>query len=125
MLLDKIMRKSFLFIMFLLLGAIGVSAQDAFLSSNTGVTSSSEATIDNSIFMDEDERICYVDLEKVPFVLTQAVIINKDGDEVLRKSLKEEKVDTIVELSYGELPAGAYLLELRSYNNKAVKALQL
>ncbi len=125
MLLGKIMRKSLFFILFLLLGTVGVSAQDAFLSSNHGVKSSAESSIDNSIFMDEDERICYVDLEQVPFVLTQAVIINKDGDEVLRKSLKEEKVDTIVELSYGELPAGAYLLELRSYNNKAVKALQL
>ena len=81
--------------------------------------------IDNSIYMDEEERICYVDLEKVPFVLTQAVIINKEGNEVLTKSLKEEKVDTIVELEYGELPSGAYMLELRSYNGKAVKALHL
>lgn len=119
------MRKYLIPFTFILFGAVQVSAQDAYISSESTPATMSESSIDHSIYMDEDERVCYVDLEKVPFVLTQAVIINKDGDEVLVKSLKEEKVDTIVELSYNELPAGSYLLELRSYNNKAVKALQL
>ncbi len=35
---------------------------------------------DESVFMDKEEKICFVDLEKVPVNLKQAAILNSQGD---------------------------------------------
>lgn len=75
--------------------------------------------------MDSDQKICYLDLEKIPQNLRQAVLIDAHGDEVLTKSLADIPVNSIVELDYHHLPPGAYLLELRSYTSKSHKALRL
>ena len=103
----------------------GSQAQDGAIADIESVRLATQESIDQSVFMDEEERICYVDLEKVPYVLTQAVIIDKEGTEVVSKSLSQERVDTIVELEYGTLPSGSYILELRSHRGKTVKALHL
>ena len=88
-------------------------------------TRSSDEMIDKSVFMDADEKICYVDLEKVPVNLKQAAIINHHGDEVVVMSLHDEPVNKIIELDYSELPQGSYMLELQSYTGKTLKAIQL
>lgn len=109
-----------------ILFATATSAQDSVDQwSDAPQPIASEETIDASLFMDEEERIFYVDLEKVPFVCSQAALINNRGDEVIVKSLDDERVDTIVELDYNSLPQGSYVLELRSYGAKVAKAVQL
>ena len=85
----------------------------------------SNVDIDESFFLDDEEKICFIDLERIPVNLKQAAIINKQGDEVVVKSLTDEKVDTIIELDYSELPGGSYVLELRSYTGTTAKAIQL
>ena len=95
---------------------------------NTDVSTSamsSDEMLDKSVFMDSDEKICYVDLEKVPVNLKQAAIINDHGDEVVVMSLRDEPVNKIIELDYSELPQGSYMLELQSYTGKTLKAIQL
>jgi hypothetical protein len=109
---------------------LGVSTAGMMAQSNDQLYASSFAyssteMIDQSVFMDTDEKICYVDLEKVPVILKQAALINDHGDEVVVMSLIDQPVDTIIELDYSELPAGTYVLELSSYTGKTLKALQL
>ena len=116
--------------LFLLLGFAGF-AQGAFSMATQEETvettriSLSDKAIDSSVFMDAEAKTCYVDLERLPMNLKQAVLINNEGQEVLVMSLTDVPVDSIVELDYSELPSGSYLLELRSYTSKAHKALQL
>ncbi|MDX1409334.1 MAG: hypothetical protein R3330_14405, partial [Saprospiraceae bacterium] len=70
-------------------------------------------------------KICFLDLEKIPVNLKQAVLINASGDEVVNKPLEELPVNSIVELDYRHLPSGSYILELRSYRGTTHKALRL
>jgi len=119
------MKKLVIIVLCLGLGAFGLTAQtNANLEVSTS-TFSSDEMMDRSVFMDAEEKICYVDLEKVPVNLTQAAIINNHGDEVVVMSLRDEPVDTIIELDYSDLPKGSYMLELRSYTGKTLKAIQL
>ena len=119
------MQKIAFFILFLVFGALGVCAQTNVEGTDFQSGIETEDPIDRSFYMDEEEKICYIDLEKIPVNLKQAAIINNDGDEVVVKSLTQERVDTIVELDYSELPRGQYVLELRSYRGTTVKAIQL
>lgn len=117
--------KSILISFFLLFAVtFTVQAQMNFTDDDLVQTSTS-VDIDNSFFMDEEEKVCYIDLERIPVNLKQAALINKEGDEVVVKSLSDERVDTIVELDYSELPGGSYVLELRSYTSTTAKAIQL
>ncbi len=117
--------KSILISFFLLFAVtVSVHAQLSFADDDLVQTSTS-VDIDNSFFMDEEEKVCYIDLERIPVNLKQAALINKEGDEVVVKSLSDERVDTIVELDYSELPGGSYVLELRSYTSTTAKAIQL
>ena len=113
--------KSILISFFLLfIGTVCVNAQVQF-TDDSPKQSASTVDIDDSFFMDEEEKICYIDLERIPVNLKQAALINKQGDAVVVKSLTDEKVDTIVELDYSELPGGSYVLELRSYTGVTAK----
>lgn len=119
------MKKLVIFVLCFGISAAGLTAQsNKLLAENTSALNSDEM-IDQSFFMDADEKICYVDLEKVPINLTQAAIINNHGDEVVVMSLVDQPVDTIIELDYSELPQGSYMLELRSYTGKTLKAIEL
>lgn len=77
------------------------------------------------VYLDSEQKVCYVDLEMVRMNLKQAVLINKRGDEVVVKDLMNTPVNSIVELDYSHLPAGSYLLELRSYTGTAHKTVRL
>ncbi len=105
--------------------AAAVTAQTNDLLDVNPTTFSSEEMIDQSVFMDIEEKICYVDLEKIPVNLTQAAIINNHGDEVVVVSLLNEPVNSIIELDYSDLPQGSYMLELSSYTRKTLKIIQL
>jgi len=119
------MNKLVIIVVCLGLSASGMMAQTSERSDVSSAAFNSAEMIDQSVFMDEEEKICYVDLEKVPVNLTQAAIINNRGDEVVVMSLSNEPVDRIIELDYSDLPAGSYILELRSYTGKTIKAIQL
>lgn len=105
--------------------ALGLQAQSNEIQVASISAMNSDEMIDHSVFMDADEKICYVDLEKVPVNLKQAAIINNHGDEVVVMSLRDEPVNKIIELDYSDLPQGSYMLELQSYTGKTLKALQL
>ncbi|RLD18363.1 MAG: hypothetical protein DRI69_10435 [Bacteroidetes bacterium] len=105
--------------------AAGLNAQTTSNAVLSTSSLSSETMIDQSVFMDAEEKICYVDLEKVPMNLKQAAIINNHGDEVVVMSLHDEPVDKIIELDYSDLPQGTYMLELQSYTGKTLMAIQL
>ena len=118
------MKSILISLLFTLSGIVYVNAQAQY-ADDLMAQSKASVDIDDSFFMDEEEKVCYIDLERIPVNLKQAALINKDGDEVVVKSLTDEKVDTIVELDYSELPGGSYVLELRSYTGTTAKAIQL
>ena len=101
----------------------GINAQS--IIEDQELTIRTDEILDQSIYMDAEEKICYVDLEKVPVNLWQAALINDHGDEVAVKSLADQPVNTIIEFDYSALPEGPYVLELRSYTGKTQKAVNL
>ena len=109
---------------FLLFIAVSANAQMR-VDDESPMQSITAVDIDDSFFLDDEEKICFIDLERIPVNLKQAAIINKEGDEVVVKSLADERVDTIIGLDYSELPGGSYVLELRSYTGTTAKAIQL
>jgi hypothetical protein len=119
------MKKFVISVLCLGLSAAGLKAQISEKSELYSSAFISDEMIDESVYMDAEEKICYVDLEKVPVNLKQAAIINNHGDEVLVMSLSDEPVNEIIELDYSDLPQGTYVLELRSYTGKTIKAIQL
>jgi len=119
------MKKLVFVVLCIGLFAAAVTAQTNDLLDVNPTTFSSEEMIDQSVFMDIEEKICYVDLEKIPVNLTQAAIINNHGDEVVVVSLLNEPVNSIIELDYSDLPQGSYMLELSSYTCKTLKIIQL
>lgn len=119
------MKKFLLFGFFIAFCGLGAAAQTSIELEPVIVETDNDNAIDRSVYMDEEEKICFIDLEKIPVNLKQAAIINNHGDEVVVKSLTDEPVDTIVELDYSKLPRGGYILELRSYRGTTSKAIQL
>lgn len=103
-----------------------LSAQ-TFIQDDTETTTVETLHADHAdfVYLDTDEKICFVDLEKVNVNLKQAVLINAAGDEVISKQLQGLPVNSIVELDYSKLPSGAYVLELRSYRGTTHQALRL
>jgi hypothetical protein len=116
--------KYFITTLLLIASLASVTAQDIFKSVPVQTVEDQEIS-GECIFMDSDQKICYVDLEKIPHNLRQAVLIDAHGDEVLSKNLVNMRVNSIVELDYRHLPSGSYLLELRSYTGKSHKAIRL
>ena len=111
-------------LLFVLCIACTATAYSQATTSRTTIESAQDA-LAQCVYLDSDEKICFLDLEKVPLNLRQAVLINQAGEEVLLKGLNNVPVNSIVELDYSALPAGAYVLELRSYRGIAHKSLQL
>lgn len=118
--------KNYLTSLILLMLCIGSTiGQDTEAPEVETETSITELSVEHCVFLNTEEKMCYVDLERVPMIIRQAVIVDADGNEVMNESLIENSVDSIVELNYSNLPPGAYTLELYSFQNKLVKELQL
>jgi hypothetical protein len=75
-----------------------------------------ELTDENwSFYKDEENKICYVDFEKIDFNLSEIVVKNDDGEILLQDDVFDLPVNTIYEIDLSEYGAGDYHIELRSF----------
>lgn len=68
-----------------------------------------------SIYKDEENKICYIDFEKINFNLSEIIVKNDDGDVLIKDDVLDLPVNTIYEIDLSEYGAGNYHVELRSF----------
>lgn len=68
-----------------------------------------------SIFIDAEEKICYVDFQSLNVNLDAILIKDESGEVVKDEKVFDLPVDTIYELDLSDLKSGEYAIELRSF----------
>lgn len=87
-------------------------------ASASGAENISVVALDNadwSFYADDDNRIFYVDFEKINVNLSDVIIKNKNGEIVFKDDVMELPVNAIYELNFEEYGVGDYTVELRSF----------
>jgi hypothetical protein len=72
-------------------------------------------TEDEFIFIDSDEKVCYIDFEKITINLKEVSLINQSGQVVFSEDVSDVPVDTIFEIDYSTFAGGKYIVEMKSY----------
>lgn len=84
-----------------------------------------ESESDWSFYSDDENKVYYVDFEKLSFNLSEIVVKNAEGAIVMREDVLELPVNTIFELDFSEFNSGKYLIELRSFKGMLKKEISL
>ena len=77
------------------------------------------------VFIDSDEKICFVDFEQIQFNLKEVNIIDQDGSYVYTKDVTSLPVNTILEIDYSKFQSGKYLIEMKSYSQSIHRQVAL
>lgn len=80
---------------------------------------------DWSFYSDDENKVYYIDFEKLSFNLSEIVVKDAEGTIVMREDVLDLPVNTIFELDFGEFNAGKYLIELRSFKGMLKKEITL
>lgn len=67
-------------------------------------------------FVDEDSQTYYIDFETINVNLSDVIVRNAQGFEVMRDDVLDLPVNTIYELDFSRLASGTYQIELRSFS---------
>lgn len=108
----------FSILLFFVLISFSLSAQSsASLSTsvNLDLVNLNESDNNWSFFVDEENKLYYVDFEKLSFNLSDIVIKNDDGEILFKEDVLDLPVNTIFELDFSSYAAGEYEVELRSF----------
>jgi hypothetical protein len=77
------------------------------------------------VFLDDAERVCYVDFQKIQFNLKEVNIIDAEGNVVYSRNVSDLPVDAILEIDFSEFKNGKYIVELRSYVSSMHRRISL
>lgn len=119
-------RFALLFVFFLF--AISVSAQSTASVSNSvslELINLDENDSNWSFFADEENKLYYVDFEKLSFNLSDIVVKNSNGEVIIKEDVLDLPVNTIFELDFSEYGAGDYEVELRSFTGMLRKTISI
>jgi hypothetical protein len=78
-----------------------------------------------SFFLDDENKIYYIDFENINLNLDKIKIVNKSGKAIIDDSVAHLPVNTIYELDCSELSGGEYTIELHSYTEIMRKNITL
>lgn len=124
---NLLMKKSLLFAVTLAFFTIS-NADAQLLSVNTISVSESikstetPATNDWSIFTDGENRMIYIDFEKINVNLSSVVVKDTDGKIVFKdETLWQLPVNTIYEIDFSKYPKGHYAVELKTFTSTLKK----
>ena len=78
-----------------------------------------------SLYADEENRIYYIDFEKLTFNLSDIIVKNDDGEVIFKEDVFDLPVNTIYELDYADFKSGEYQLELRSFTGIIRKTISI
>lgn len=112
-------RKFPLLLAFLFIGFTTCLAQSASLdgsfASDGGPSSLLSLENDESIYSDAENKIYYIDFERLSINLSDIVVRRHDGEIILKEDVFELPVNTIYEIDFSQFGAGNYEIELRSF----------
>ncbi|MEM1218702.1 MAG: hypothetical protein AAGH79_07310 [Bacteroidota bacterium] len=99
---------------FLFLGLNTLQAQE--FTAKGGADIMTTSSDDNwSFFVDEEQKIYYIDFETINVNLNDIAVKNAAGKIVFQDEVFNLPVNTIYELDMHTFPKGKYVVELRSY----------
>jgi len=108
---------------FLLLLTANLSAQSTDSKVNLDLIN-----LDNnnwSFYIDEENKLYYIDFEKISFNLSEIRVKDVDGEVLMKEDVLDLPVNTIYELDFSKYNAGEYEVELRSFTGVLRKKVNI
>lgn len=68
-----------------------------------------------SFYKDDENKVYYIDFEKIDFNLSEILVMNDNGEVLFQDDVLDLPVDTIYELDLSEYATGNYHVEVRSF----------
>lgn len=85
-----------------------------------------ELTDENwSFFMDEENKIYYIDFETINVNLNDIIVKNATGEVLTKEDVWDLPVNTIYELDFSEYKPGDYEVELRTFTSVVKKKVSV
>ena len=78
-----------------------------------------------SFYTDEENKLYFIDFEKINFNLSEIIVKNESGDVLFRDDVLNLPVDTIYEINLSEYDAGNYEVQLRSFTGMIRKQVNI
>jgi len=85
----------------------------------------SSADSDWTLFVDEENKLYYIDFETLKVNLSDIIVKNQQGEEVFKDKVFNLPVDTIYELDFSAYKSGTYEIELRSFTDIIRKKISI
>jgi hypothetical protein len=122
------MQRKFFLIAFLFLSSLAHATSQTSVSAQT--TTTSDMTIEESsdgwtFYLDEENKVYYIDFETINVNLSDIKVINEAGEVVLNDTLWNLPVNTIYELDMKEMKPGRYIIQLGTYTGFLQKDLKI
>lgn len=77
------------------------------------------------VFMDEENRVCYIDLMALDMTISRITITNKSGKRMDRLDCLNVDVKKIVEFDLQQYPAGSYEITFETIGGSFKKSISL
>jgi hypothetical protein len=96
------------------------------LSLNSTEANKLEKQQDWSFYTDAENRMLYIDFEKINVNLNGVVVKNKEGKVVFKDdALWQLPVNTIYEVDFSKEPKGDYIVEVRTFTTTLRKTVTI
>ncbi|MEM9822681.1 MAG: hypothetical protein AAF985_16485 [Bacteroidota bacterium] len=115
----------FLFFFFIVFSLSAQSSASVSNSVDLDLVTLNESGNNWSFFVDDENKLYYVDFEKLSFNLSDIVVKNADGAVLFNEDVLDLPVNTIFELDFSEYDPGEYQVELRSFTGMIKKKVVL
>jgi len=89
-----------------------IAPKNAFPSASTELESNED---DWSFFLDEENKLCFIDFETLKVNLSDVIVKNQDGEVLFKDEVFDLPVNTIYEIDFTEIGTGEFDIELRSF----------
>lgn len=126
------MKKSLLFTIILaFLGVCNVNAQllsvkEVSVAEAIKPIEANNTNSDWSIFTDGENRMVYIDFEKINVNLSSVNLKDADGKVVFKdETLWQLPVNTIYEIDFSKYPKGSYTVELKTFTSTLKKSVHI
>lgn len=101
-----------LFLIFLFAGSFQLAAQKLSVPNSSTILSTLPSP--EFLFQDEEEKILFVDFQKVHSEFNRIEILNVEGELIFEKNIEHLANSAIFEIDYKNYLKGKYTLKLRS-----------
>lgn len=80
---------------------------------------------DWTIYADEENKLYYIDFEKLKVNVNDIIVKNEAGEVLLKENVFNLPVNTIYELDFSHYKPGAYQIELRTFTGSITKKVSI